>query len=182
MEERQRTLSAAYLDVMGAGGGKKVTFRSPVPTPPSSALMDDIQQDTQPRATSTTPSTSSSPVLPPPLRQSMADRQRPNTLRKHSLPPLTSIRPIHPSSSSYRSPSPIKSCTFGGSGPGSLMSPTPSTSVSMASETSLASTQTYLAQPNSWSEMAEEELIANLGPRERTRQEVLWEIVSSEER
>jgi hypothetical protein len=30
--------------------------------------------------------------------------------------------------------------------------------------------------------MAEEELIANLGPRERTRQEVLWEIVSSEER
>ena len=30
--------------------------------------------------------------------------------------------------------------------------------------------------------MAEEELIANLGPRERTRQEVLFEIVSSEER
>jgi hypothetical protein len=30
--------------------------------------------------------------------------------------------------------------------------------------------------------MAEEELIANLGPKERTRQEVLWEIVSSEER
>jgi hypothetical protein len=30
--------------------------------------------------------------------------------------------------------------------------------------------------------MAEDDLIANLGPRERTRQEVLWEIVSSEER
>ena len=34
----------------------------------------------------------------------------------------------------------------------------------------------------SWSEAAEEDLVSNLGPRERTRQEVLWEIVASEER
>ncbi|KAL9932057.1 hypothetical protein V8E36_009118 [Tilletia maclaganii] len=34
----------------------------------------------------------------------------------------------------------------------------------------------------SWSEMTEDDLVANLGPRERTRQEVLWEIVASEER
>lgn len=34
----------------------------------------------------------------------------------------------------------------------------------------------------SWSEGAEEDLVSNLGPRERTRQEVLWEIVASEER
>ena len=33
-----------------------------------------------------------------------------------------------------------------------------------------------------WSEMTHEELVRNLGPRERTRQEVLWEIVASEER
>lgn len=33
-----------------------------------------------------------------------------------------------------------------------------------------------------WSEMTQEELVRNLGPRERTRQEVLWEIVASEER
>ena len=59
----------------------------------------------------------------------------------------------------------------------SAMSPTPS-------EHSLGSfsTQSYLPQPNSWSEMAEDDLIANLGPKERTRQEVLYEIVSSEER
>ena len=58
-----------------------------------------------------------------------------------------------------------------------MLSPTPS-------EQSLAgmSTRSYLPPPNSWSEMAEDDLIANLGPRERTRQEVLWEIVSSEER
>lgn len=34
----------------------------------------------------------------------------------------------------------------------------------------------------SWSEVAEEDLVSNLGPRERTRQEVLFEIVASEER
>lgn len=33
-----------------------------------------------------------------------------------------------------------------------------------------------------WSEMTHQELVQNLGPRERTRQEVLWEIVASEER
>jgi hypothetical protein len=36
--------------------------------------------------------------------------------------------------------------------------------------------------PVSWSEVAEVDLVSNLGPRERTRQEVLWEIVTSEER
>ena len=36
--------------------------------------------------------------------------------------------------------------------------------------------------PASWSEGAEEDLVSNLGYRERTRQEVLWEIVASEER
>lgn len=34
----------------------------------------------------------------------------------------------------------------------------------------------------SWKEMTEEDLVMHLGPRERTRQEVLWEIVASEER
>lgn len=34
----------------------------------------------------------------------------------------------------------------------------------------------------SWSEAAEEDLVSNIGQRERTRQEVLWEIVASEER
>lgn len=36
--------------------------------------------------------------------------------------------------------------------------------------------------PASWSELTEDDLVANLGSRERTRQEVLYEIVSSEER
>lgn len=44
-----------------------------------------------------------------------------------------------------------------------------------------ANSSRILAAP-SWSAAAEEDLVSNLGPRERTRQEVLWEIVASEER
>jgi hypothetical protein len=40
----------------------------------------------------------------------------------------------------------------------------------------------WIGPAGSWSEWADQDLLMNLGPRERTRQEVLWEIVSSEER
>ncbi|GAA5822220.1 hypothetical protein JCM10212_002495, partial [Sporobolomyces blumeae] len=36
--------------------------------------------------------------------------------------------------------------------------------------------------PTTWSEMAHQELVVNLSARERTRQEILWEVVASEER
>ncbi|KAG8998691.1 hypothetical protein FRB95_012186 [Tulasnella sp. JGI-2019a] len=39
-----------------------------------------------------------------------------------------------------------------------------------------------IQMPASWSEAAEGDLVSNLSPRERTRQEVLWEIVASEQR
>lgn len=58
--------------------------------------------------------------------------------------------------------------------PGSVRSNTPYSSMSNNSSRILAAA--------SWSEGAEEDLVSNLGPRERTRQEVLWEIVASEER
>ncbi|BGP21200.1 DH domain containing protein [Rhodotorula toruloides] len=41
---------------------------------------------------------------------------------------------------------------------------------------------TQIHAPTTWSEMAHRELVANLSPRERTRQEILWEVVASEER
>lgn len=58
--------------------------------------------------------------------------------------------------------------------PGSIRSGTPYSSMSNNSSRILAVA--------SWSEAAEDDLVSNLGPRERTRQEVLWEIVASEER
>lgn len=44
------------------------------------------------------------------------------------------------------------------------------------------STTSFLPVANSWSEMTDPDLVDNLGMQERARQEVLWEIVSSEER
>ncbi|BEI86084.1 hypothetical protein CcaverHIS002_0603710 [Cutaneotrichosporon cavernicola] len=64
-------------------------------------------------------------------------------------------------------------------------SPTKSTlsQVTLApSESSATSAQSYIPLPESWTAAMDDELIANLGPRERARQEVLWEIVNSEER
>ncbi|KAG8833772.1 hypothetical protein FRC17_010145 [Serendipita sp. 399] len=52
----------------------------------------------------------------------------------------------------------------------------PGTSMSQVSQRSAALTTA------SWSEAAEEDLVTHLGQRERTRQEVLWEIVASEQR
>ncbi|GAA5854157.1 hypothetical protein JCM9279_002854 [Rhodotorula babjevae] len=41
---------------------------------------------------------------------------------------------------------------------------------------------TQIYAPTTWSEMAHQDLVNNLSPRERTRQEILWEVVASEER
>lgn len=45
-----------------------------------------------------------------------------------------------------------------------------------------SSSTTQLNPPTTWSELADPDLVDNLGGRERTRQEVLYEIVASEER
>lgn len=61
-------------------------------------------------------------------------------------------------------------------------SPATPTSYADPNDISAASAQSYFTLPESWSAAMDEELIANLGPRERARQEVLWEIVNSEEK
>jgi uncharacterized membrane protein len=137
-------------------GGKKVTFRSPNPTPaPSTSLLG--------------------PIAPVPRSP---DKKNSRLLDERPNPP--SRASTAQSYSSRRSLSMRKTSTPYGQpfAPSPNKSPLLSPSESDGSQ----STRSYLPPPNSWSEMAEEELIANLGPRERTRQEVLWEIVSSEER
>ena len=47
---------------------------------------------------------------------------------------------------------------------------------------SAQTTGSRILSAQSWSEVTEEDLVSNLGSRERTRQEVLFEIISSEER
>lgn len=99
-------------------------------------------------------------------KRSFFSLHRPSASRKASLPPQ--LPNIASTPQTVRPPSASPSPTV------PTLSPTPSDySLHAAS---------YLPPANSWSEMAEDDLIANLGPKERTRQEVLWEIVSSEER
>ncbi|WWC88063.1 uncharacterized protein L201_002966 [Kwoniella dendrophila CBS 6074] len=214
---RNRTVSASdnYHEKGNGAPGKKVTFRSPAPTPTTSVLLDeaknsgDADQDERGRGSSRLNGTrqsslspskraSTSALKPPPsslsqtqltisrpgtsqstnsTRPRPVSRQtspflpslalRPQAFRKASLPPPPP--PLTHNSSRSTSTSPTKTST--------LLSPTPSDTSAGA-----MSNMSYLPQPNSWSEMAEDDLIANLGPKERTRQEVLWEIVSSEER
>jgi hypothetical protein len=191
-------------------GGKKVTFRSPVPTPTTSVVMESIVDSDRGRAhgsadgSTTTNGEGAYPVSGPahkgqeddkdrhrrspsptkkaissffhkrpnpPSRTSTAQSIRAPTSRKASLPPA------QPASNGDRKGIGASASTPGGSPTKSgmtMLSPT-------ASESSLGG-RSYFPAPNSWSEMAEDDLIANLGPKERTRQEVLYEIVSSEER
>jgi hypothetical protein len=138
--------------------GKKVTFRSPNPTPaPSTSLLDP------PTFAPRSPDKMNSRLIDEPSRPNPPSRA--STAQSYSSRRSLSMRKTSTPYGQPFAPSPTKS---------PLLSPTESDGSQ--------STRSYLPPPNSWSEMAEEELIANLGPKERTRQEVLWEIVSSEER
>ncbi|KAK0538946.1 hypothetical protein OC842_001143 [Tilletia horrida] len=86
-----------------------------------------------------------------------------------------------------RSASPALSLASGGAGSSSIYSKRislPSRTLGDGREGSISwqSTGAKSVGGPSWSEMTEDDLVMNLGPRERTRQEVLWEIVASEER
>ena len=145
-DERTRTVSTSE--------GKKVTFRSPAPTPSTSVALNDMVNSIEP--------------IPSPTRASSPEKQP--TAQRPSAPSRSSTSQSY---SSRRSLSTRRSYLHNGS----QRSPTSPTE----SDGSL-SAQSYLPPPNSWSEMAADDLIANIGPKERTRQEVLYEIVSSEER
>jgi hypothetical protein len=76
---------------------------------------------------------------------------------------------------STRATSPYLQKQGEGASAASLRSGTPYSQMSNTSGSRILSAQ-------SWSEVTEEDLVSNLGSRERTRQEVLFEIISSEER
>ncbi|KDQ18028.1 hypothetical protein BOTBODRAFT_171718 [Botryobasidium botryosum FD-172 SS1] len=153
---------------------KKVAFISPPPTPggfPSQTLEPEEQQPPPP------------PVEHPP-------EPRPS----HAKGPISRIvadtRQYSPNNnaepSASTTPRPTQTPT-----PRTAASPTQSAratpyqeaaSMRSGSPFSFQSGRSAIQAVASWSEGAEEDLVCNLGPRERTRQEVLWEIVASEER
>ncbi|KAI0256763.1 hypothetical protein BJV78DRAFT_1166822 [Lactifluus subvellereus] len=149
---------------------KKVAFLSPPPTPSSLGadrpLPDDASTTNKstvarsppmhprdPRgSTSTAASTSRTDV-----GSSKNSTQTVKATTTRSVAPPCSAKPSYGDAASIHQ---------------SLRSGTPFSQKSMSS----------VIPPASWSEGAEEDLVTHLGPRERTRQEVLWEIVASEER
>ena len=152
---------------------KKVAFISPAPTPtPSSLGLDSPAADD---ASTTNKSTvvRSPPTHPRDPRGSTstaASTSRTDVGSSKITIPTVKATTTRPTTSPYPSTKP--SYGEGASIHQSLRSGTPFSQKSMGS----------VIPPASWSEGAEEDLVTHLGPRERTRQEVLWEIVASEER
>ena len=79
-------------------------------------------------------------------------------------------------STTTRSASPYTQKSFDGPSAQSLRSGTP------YSATSNNTSGSRILAATSWSEVTEDDLVSNIGSRERTRQEVLFEIIQSEER
>ncbi|KAF8902056.1 hypothetical protein CPB84DRAFT_1729217 [Gymnopilus junonius] len=77
---------------------------------------------------------------------------------------------------STRTASPYLQKSFEGGSAHSLRSGTPYSQMSNNTST------THILSAQSWSEVTEDDLVSHIGMRERTRQEVLFEIISSEER
>lgn len=95
----------------------------------------------------------------------------------------TSTNPIQPRATLSRSSSrqSLHNRKASLTGSGSIMHSPSKTALSTLAPSENSSAG-YLPMPECWSAAMDDELIANLGPRERARQEVLWEIVNSEEK
>ncbi|KAF7338343.1 DH domain-containing protein [Mycena venus] len=133
---------------------KKVAFRSPPPTPSN---LDRTLPEAPGNATA-------SGV---PLKTSVSRFQA-----AHGKEPRGST-----STGASSSKTDVTSSAVGEAGSSqSLRSGTPYSSMSNTTSGS------RILAAQSWSEVTEEDLVSNLGSRERTRQEVLFEIISSEER
>ncbi|CAE6478409.1 unnamed protein product [Rhizoctonia solani] len=159
---------------------RKVAFRSPPPTPgtiPVPLPEPESEQIQIPLAPPQSPSHSQSQ---PQTTTTTYYRMRPNSATArfregNSTPPkintsgrttAASGRVTHsPTQSTRTYPNEAASMTIRSGTPYSHMSGT-----------------SAIQAAASWSEAAENDLVSNLGSRERTRQEVLWEIVASEER
>jgi hypothetical protein len=152
---------------------KKVAFISPAPTPTPSSLGVDCPLTDDASVTNKSTVVRSPPTHPRDPRGSTstaASTSRTDVGSSKNSTTTVKATTTRPTPSPY----PISKPGYGDGASihQSLRSGTPFSQKSMGS----------VLPPVSWSEGAEEDLVIHLGPRERTRQEVLWEIVTSEER
>jgi hypothetical protein len=146
---------------------KKVAFISPAPTP---VTERSVRSPTPTKSNNTASAT---------LKKLPSSQGRTSTSTSNTAvasPKVESPSTKASKSSASRpvvSPNPTKGFSDSASIQQSVRSNTPY---------SQSNSSSRILGPVSWSEVAEIDLVSNLGPRERTRQEVLWEIVTSEER
>jgi hypothetical protein len=149
---------------------ERVLFLSPPPTPSGLNADGPLPEDASASNTSTV--VRSQPSHPKEPRGSMstaASGSRPDVDSSKNSTKTVKDTPTRSVTSAY---SAKPAYGDGASIHNSLPSVTPFSQKSIGS----------VLPPAFWSEGAEEDLVTHLGPRERTRQEVLWEIVASEER
>ena len=153
---------------------KKVAFLSP---PPTAANLD--------RALPDAPGNGTSPPSNAPLKTTVSrfqavygkePRGSVSTGASSSKTDVTSPNKITVKATSTRTGSPYLHKSFEAASAPSLRSGTPYSSMSNNPSGS------HILAAQSWSEVTEDDLVSNIGSRERTRQEVLFEIISSEER
>lgn len=153
---------------------KKVAFLSPPPTP---ANLD--------RALPDAPGNGTSPPSSAPLKTSVTrfqavygkePRSSVSTGASSSKTDVTTPNKTTARATSTRMGSPYLQRSFEAASAPSLRSGTPYSSMSNNFSGS------HILAAQSWSEVTEDDLVSNIGSRERTRQEVLFEIISSEER
>lgn len=148
---------------------KKVAFISPPPTP--GPQLDRAL----PNAPEPSPPANGAVVKSTVSRfQAKDPRGSTSTAASSKTDVASTLKSTKPASTRVAtSPYPGKNFGDGASIHQSLRSGTPYSQVTNASR---------ILAAQSWSEVAEEDLVTHIGQRERTRQEVLWEIVASEER
>ncbi len=153
----------------GSDAQKKVAFLSPPPTP------GPDQERTLPEADTPTPTNGTTKSTVSRFHAAHGKDTRGSTsTAASSRTDVASTLKSNKAASTRTASSPFPAKGYEASLHQSLRSGTPYSQMSNASSRILA--------VQSWSEGAEEDLVSNLGQRERTRQEVLWEIVASEER
>ena len=153
----------------GSDAQKKVAFLSPPPTP------GPLQDRALPDADTPTPTNATAKSTVSRFHAAHGKDTRGSTsTAASSRTDVASTLKSNKAASTRTATSPYPAKGYEASLHQSLRSGTPYSQMSNTSSRILAA--------QSWSEGAEEDLVSNLGQRERTRQEVLWEIVASEER
>lgn len=153
---------------------KKVAFQSPsrgTDTPPPTASETDLRRATMPARVPSRRQSAGSPTRHL-LHRAASTNSRPSSPTRGNATPNQ-----HLSRSSSVTSHLIRKSALADV----HESPTKS-SLDNSEDNDAMSEKSYLPQPESWSAIMDDELIANLGPRERERQEVLWEIINSEEK